>query len=86
MHNMTESQGKTGNPSDEPELAAVDTQSASVPPDPALGRDEDASSTSPAKRAPAPGFWEQGHKTWRRLTSIVRSTRKPDEQPPFSDD
>ena len=83
---MIESQGKPGNPSGELELARVDTQSASVSPDPALSRDEDAASTSPAEPGPAPGFWEQRHKTWRRFTSIIGSARKPDEQPPFSDD
>jgi hypothetical protein len=86
---MIESQGKTGNPSGELELAAVDTESASVSPDAALDRDEAAASTSPTEPGPAPGFWEQRHKTWRRFTSIVgstRSTRKPDEEPPFSDD
>ena len=83
---MNESQGKTGKASDELELATVDTQSASVSPDPAVGRDQDAPSTSPSEPWPAPGFWEQRHKTWRRFTSIIRSSRRPDEQPPFSDD
>lgn len=30
--------------------------------------------------------WEVHHKTWRRFTSIIGSARRPDEQPPFSDD